>query len=67
MTAPTTTDQVDPALKLFTPDEVCAMWGVKKSWLYDEVESGRLKAIRLRKFLRFRPSDLEEYLNVVAA
>jgi excisionase family DNA binding protein len=36
---------------------------VKKSWLYDVVESGALEAIRLGKQLRFRPSALVRYLN----
>lgn len=66
MTAPTTTDQVDPALKLLTPDQVCELWGVKKTWLYNEVKASRLKVVRLGGFFRFRPCDLEEYLNVVA-
>ena len=51
-------------LDLLTPDDVCALLKVKKSWLYDEVERGALNAIRLGKQLRFRPSDLARYLDV---
>lgn len=50
-------------LDLLTPDDVCALLKVKKSWLYDVVESGALDAIRLGKQLRFRPSALVRYLN----
>jgi excisionase family DNA binding protein len=50
-------------LDLLTPDDVCTLLKVKKSWLYDEVERGALDAIRLGKQLRFRPSDLARYLN----
>jgi excisionase family DNA binding protein len=50
-------------LDLLTPDDVCALLKVKKSWLYDAVESGALEAIRLGKQLRFRPSALARYLN----
>ena len=50
-------------LDLLTPDEVCALLKVKKSWLYDAVESGALEAIRLGKQLRFRPSALTRYLD----
>jgi excisionase family DNA binding protein len=50
-------------LDLLTPDDVCALLKVKKSWLYDEVERGALDAIRLGKQLRFRPSDLARYLD----
>jgi excisionase family DNA binding protein len=50
-------------LDLLTPDDVCALLKVKKSWIYDEVEAGRLDALRLGKQLRFRPSDLARYLD----
>jgi excisionase family DNA binding protein len=50
-------------LDLLTPDDVCALLKVKKSWLYDTVENGALEAIRLGKQLRFRPSALIRYLD----
>ena len=50
-------------LELLTPDDVCALLKVKKSWLYDAVENGALEAIRLGKQLRFRPSALTRYLD----
>jgi len=50
-------------LDLLTPDDVCALLKVKKSWLYDTVENGALEAIRLGKQLRFRPSALLRYLE----
>jgi excisionase family DNA binding protein len=50
-------------LDLLTPDDVCALLKVKKSWLYDAVENGALEAIRLGKQLRFRPSGLVRYLQ----
>jgi excisionase family DNA binding protein len=50
-------------LDLLTPDDVCALLKVKKSWLYDVVESGALEAVRLGKQLRFRPSALARYLD----
>ena len=50
-------------LDLLTPDDVCALLKVKKSWLYDAVESGALQAVRLGKQLRFRPSALARYLD----
>lgn len=50
-------------IDLLTPDDVCTLLKVKKSWLYDEVERGALEAIRLGKQLRFCPSDLAHYLN----
>jgi excisionase family DNA binding protein len=50
-------------LDLLTPDDVCTLLKVKKSWLCDEVERGALAAIRLGQQLRFRPSDLARYLD----
>jgi excisionase family DNA binding protein len=50
-------------LDLLTPDDVCALLKVKKSWLYDAVEAGAVEAIRLGKQLRFRPSALDRYLE----
>ncbi len=50
-------------LDLLTPDDVCALLKVKKSWLYDAVENDAIEAIRLGKQLRFRPSALVRYLE----
>ena len=50
-------------LDLLTPDDVCALLKVKKSWLYDAVENGAIEAVRLGKQLRFRPSALLRYLE----
>ena len=50
-------------LDLLTPDDVCALLKVKKSWLYDTVENGAIEVIRLGKQLRFRPSALIRYLD----
>lgn len=49
-------------LRLLTPDEVCVLLRVKKSWLYDVVEAGAIEVVRLGKQLRFRRSALERYL-----
>ena len=50
-------------LDLLTPDDVCVLLKVKKSWLYDAVENGAIEAVRLGKQLRFRPSALLRYLK----
>lgn len=59
MNAPDSTKQ---HLRLITVPELSELWQVKASWIYDEVESGRLKAVRLRRQLRFREDDLMDYL-----
>jgi len=62
-------ERPDPAqgarwdLDLLTPDDVCALLKVKKSWLYDAVEDGSIETIRLGKQLRFRLSAIVRYLE----
>lgn len=49
-------------LSLLTPAQVCELLQVKRGWLYDEVQAGRLPAVRLGRQLRFTPQDLRAYL-----
>lgn len=50
-------------LRLLTVDDVCSLLRVKKSWLYDTVESGAIEVVRLGKQLRFQPSAVADYLT----
>jgi excisionase family DNA binding protein len=50
-------------LELLTPDQLCELLQVKKSWLYDQVERGKLPCLRLGKQLRFRQADIHRYLE----
>jgi excisionase family DNA binding protein len=54
-------------LDLLTPDDVCTLLKVKKSWLYDTVKSGSIETIKLGKQLRFRPSALARYLDATTS
>lgn len=49
-------------LRLITVDQLCDLFRIKKSWVYDAVEDGRLPAIRLGKQLRFREAELISFL-----
>ena len=52
-----------PADDLLTVEDVCAWFKVTRSWVYDEVEAGRLPYIRLgRQHLRFHRSELRLFL-----
>ena len=54
--------------ELLTVEDVCDWFKVKKNWVYDEVEAGRLPHLRLgRRHLRFRPTDLQAYIDQTAA
>jgi excisionase family DNA binding protein len=50
-------------LELLTPDQLCELLQVKKSWLYDQVERGNLPCLRLGKQLRFRHADIHRHLE----
>jgi excisionase family DNA binding protein len=50
-------------LALLTVDDLVALLQVKKSWIYDEVEAGRLQCLRLGRQLRFRVVDVDAYLQ----
>jgi excisionase family DNA binding protein len=59
-----TTYEEQPTVEgLLTVDDVCALLKVKKSWLYDTVENGLLRPIRLGKQLRFRPASIARFLD----
>lgn len=49
--------------ELLTPDEVCALLKMKRTWFYAQVASGAIKPIKLGRSTRVRRRDLEAYLN----
>lgn len=50
-------------LELLTPDELAGLLKVKVSWIYDQVEAGRLPVLRLNRRLRFRRGDVHAFLE----
>lgn len=52
----------DP-LDLLTPDALCTLLKVRRSWLYDAVEAGTLPALRLGRQLRFRRLDVVAFID----
>lgn len=49
--------------KLMTVEDLCGYLSVSKDYIYDEVRKSRLKATRLARQLRFRPADVDSYLE----
>jgi excisionase family DNA binding protein len=49
--------------ELMTPNEVCDFLKITKDWLYDQIQAERIPHIRLGRHLRFRRSDLQQYLD----
>ncbi len=54
---------VDEAQKFLTPAEVAGMLQVKLPRIYEAVQDRRLPAIKVGRLLRFRPQDLEAFLE----
>lgn len=55
-------DGFDPQ-ELLTPDEVCALLKMKRTWFYAEVARGALRPLKLGRSTRVRRRDLEAYLS----
>ncbi len=62
----TTSANTADELELLTADQLCALLQVTKSWLYDQVETGRFPCLRLGKQLRFRRQEVARYLDELA-
>jgi excisionase family DNA binding protein len=56
---------VDPQ-ELLTPDEVCALLKMKRTWFYAQVARGEFRPIKLGRSTRVRRRDLEAYLQLPA-
>lgn len=48
--------------ELLTPDEVCALLKMKRTWFYAELARGALRPLKLGRCTRVRRRDLEAYL-----
>jgi excisionase family DNA binding protein len=51
--------------RLLTAAEVADVLGVTTRWVYAEARADRIPHIRLGRYLRFHPADLEHWLVVV--
>lgn len=52
--------------RLLTVDELCEYLVVSKDYIYDEVRQGRLRASRIARQLRFRPADVDAFVEANA-
>ncbi len=53
----------DDGNKLLNMDEAAAMLGLKKSTLYGIVMRKQIVHVKLGKLTRFRPEDIQAYIN----
>ena len=56
-------EPADEEVLLWTVEQVCRALACRPSWLYDQVEGRRFPVVRLGRQLRFRPADVNAYLN----
>ncbi len=54
---------IQTAERLMTVEDLCAYLGVSKDFIYDQVRDGRLLAIRIARQLRFRPPDVDAFID----
>jgi excisionase family DNA binding protein len=59
----TSTQALVPSEPLWTVHEVARHLSMSVSWVYKEVEAGRLPCIRLGAAVRFWPDDIRRYLE----
>jgi excisionase family DNA binding protein len=52
--------------KLLTVDDLCDYLVVSKDFVNDEVRNGRLRASRIARQLRFRPGDVDAFVEANA-
>lgn len=57
------TRAVAEELSVLTVREVAALLKVKTSWVYDKVQAGEFPVLRLGRQLRFRTTDIRDYLE----
>ena len=49
--------------KLMSVEDVCDYLGVSRYFVYDQVRLGRLPCARIARQLRFRPDDLDVFIE----
>lgn len=49
--------------RLMTVEDLCVYLGVSKDFIYDQVREGRLLAIRIARQLRFRPPEVDAFID----
>lgn len=49
------------ATRLLTADDLAARWGVPKSHIYRLARGGAVPVVKLGRYRRFRPADVEAF------
>jgi excisionase family DNA binding protein len=49
--------------RLLDADEVAAMLGVPKAWVYEQSRKGRIPTVMLGRYRRYRREAIEEWIR----
>ena len=49
--------------KLLEAEDVAAMLGMSKDWIYNEVRADRIPHVKLGRYVRFRPEAIEDWIR----
>ena len=55
-------NELDDEPPLLSPAQVAHRLGVKVSWVYAQASQGKLPCVRLGKYLRFVPGEIDAWL-----
>jgi excisionase family DNA binding protein len=50
---------------LLTADQVAAMLGVPRSWVYDQSRKGQIPTVTLGRYRRYRREAIDEWLREI--
>jgi excisionase family DNA binding protein len=49
--------------RLLTADDVAAMLGIGKDWIYSETRAGRIPCVKLGRYYRYRPESVQKWIT----
>lgn len=52
-----------PAESLYTPEEAASVLGKSRTFIYDEINAGRLRSVKVGRSRRIVASDLSDYIR----
>lgn len=56
-------DAVRESLSLLTIEQVCELLQVEKTWVWKNCNKGRFPYVKVGKYLRFKPAEVQAYLD----
>lgn len=48
---------------LLDVEQLARRLGVPRSWIYNQAQAGKIPALKLGKYVKFSPTEIEEWLS----